>query len=109
MRLLKLNKVSKEQQAARARAKRALCRFTTAAIGGLRDGEGGEFLQGAFWGSCVVWIAFSIDSSTTLAARRVPARCAGGCSSAVAGQLSCAVTGEGAMRAARECSSYRLP
>lgn len=46
MRLLKLSTVNKQQRAARARAKRALSRFTAVAIDSLRKEGDGEFLQG---------------------------------------------------------------
>ncbi|KAL4855761.1 Sodium/hydrogen exchanger 8 [Chlorella vulgaris] len=48
MRWLKLDRITPEKQAMRAKAKRALMRFTGAAIGTLREDDE-EFLQGANW------------------------------------------------------------
>ncbi|KAL4855765.1 Sodium/hydrogen exchanger 7 [Chlorella vulgaris] len=48
LRWLKLDRITPEKQAMRAKAKRALMRFTGAAIGSLREDDE-QFLQGANW------------------------------------------------------------
>ena len=49
MHWLRLDRIAYEKQAMRAKAKRALVRFTGAALGALRDDDA-EFLQGGFGG-----------------------------------------------------------
>ncbi|PRW32594.1 Sodium hydrogen exchanger 7 [Chlorella sorokiniana] len=58
MHWLRLDRISREKQAMRAKAKRALLRFTSAAIGTLRDDEE-EFLQGANWEAVAAYVDMS--------------------------------------------------
>ncbi|KAL4547435.1 hypothetical protein Ndes2526B_g06687 [Nannochloris sp. 'desiccata'] len=58
LRWLKLNVVPKEKMKMRARAKRALCRFTDQQISELRDDDD-EFLQGANWDAVAQYVDLS--------------------------------------------------